>query len=362
MFDAHTSSDFVTCRNMLPPYKMNFLPFPLHDSSNMTFSARRKFLTTAVFSAIAAVTGTTAHAQAYPSKPIQLVVPFAAGGAADLLARMWGDFVGKSLGTTVVIDNRAGANGSIGAVYAARQPADGYTVFYGGISTLVFNKYTYRNLPYNPDKDFTPVTLLANVPLMMVANPQSGISNFADFIAKAKADPGGLKFGSAGLGNSTHMFVELTGSRFGLELLHVPYKGMSPATNDLLGGQLDFVVDVAASTVGNVSTGKVKPIVMYASKRLPQFANVPTIGELGFPEFPVSGWYGLAVPTGTPPSVIATLDSATRKFWADPTVRAKMEDRMIEAVPSGPQPMKAWTAQSDKIWGPVIEKIGVKND
>jgi tripartite-type tricarboxylate transporter receptor subunit TctC len=328
----------------------------------MTHSAPRKFLISTVVAAVAAVTGTAAHAQAYPSKPIQLVVPFAAGGAADLIARMWADSVGKTLGTSVVVDNRAGANGSIGATHAARQPADGYTVFYGGISTLVFNKYTYRNLPYDPDKDFTPVTLLANVPLMMLANPKAGINNFGEFVAKAKADPGGLKFGSAGLGNSTHMFVELTASRFGLELLHVPYKGMSPATNDLLGGQLDFVVDVAASTVGNVAAGKVKPIVMYAAKRLPQFADVPTIGEMGFPEFPVSGWYGLTVPTGTPQDVIAKLDKATQKFWADPTVRAKMDERMIESVPSGPAALKAWMDQSNKIWGPMIQKLGVKND
>lgn len=313
--------------------------------------------------AVLAASGASAvHAQSYPSKPIQLVVPFAAGGAADLLGRMWGEYVGKSMGTTVVIDNRAGANGSIGAAYAARQPADGYTVFYGGISTLVFNKYSYRKLPYDPEKDFAPVTLLANVPLVMLANPATGITSMKELVARAKAKPGELKYGSAGKGNSTHLFVALTGEHFGLDLLHAPYKGMAPATTDLLGGQLDFVVDVAASAVGNVKAGKVKPVVMYASKRLAAYPDVPTIGEAGFPGFPVSGWYGLVVPAGTPQSVIDRLDAETRKFWADPGVRAKLDSMLVEAVPAGPQALNAAMADADKIWGPMIKKLGVQND
>jgi tripartite-type tricarboxylate transporter receptor subunit TctC len=328
----------------------------------MSFVNSRRVVCQAAIAAVAGWSAFGAQAQTYPSKPIQFVVPFAAGGAADVLARVWGDYVGKSMGTTVVIDNRAGANGTIGAAYAARQPADGYTLFYGGISTLVFNKYTYRNLQYNPDKDFAPVTLLANVPLVMIANPKSGIGSFQEFVAKAKASPGNLKFGSAGLGNSTHMFVELTGERFGLDLLHVPYKGMSPATNDLLGGQLDFVVDVATSTVGNVSVGKVKPLVQYAAKRLPQFPDVPTIGEVGFPEFPASAWYSLMVPAGTPQPIVDRLAAETKKFWADPAVRAKLEAQMFEATPNGAAALAGWMSDANKTWGPLIQKLGVKND
>ncbi|WPG41130.1 tripartite tricarboxylate transporter substrate binding protein [Variovorax sp. EBFNA2] len=321
----------------------------------------RKGLALAMLSG-AALLGLNAHAQTYPSKPIQLVVPFAAGGAADALGRMWGEFVGKSMGTTVVIDNRAGANGSIGAIQASRQPADGYTVFYGGISTLTFNKFSYKKLGYDPDKDFEPVTLLANVPLLIQAAPASGIKTLPELIAKAKAKPGEVRYGSAGKGNSTHLFVALTAEHFGLDLLHVPYKGMAPATIDLLGGQLDFVADVASSTVGNVQMKKVNPVVLFGAKRAAAFPDVPTIAEAGFKDFPVSGWYGLVVPAGTPKAIVDRLDAETRKFWADPSVKAKLDTMMVEPMPAGPGALKAAMAEATRVWGPLITKLQIQND
>ncbi len=325
------------------------------------FQPTLKFTVSACVLALG-LAGAALAQQPYPNKPIQLVIPFAAGGAADVLGRMWGDFVGRSMGTPVIVDNRSGANGSIGAAYAAKQPADGYTVFYGGISTMVLNKHSYKQLAYNPAKDFEPITLLANAPLVLVANPAKGMRNLNDLIQQAKREPGKLSFGSAGKGNSTHLFVELLADNYGVSMLHVPYKGMAPATNDLLGGQIDFAADVATSQVGNAQGGRVTPLVLFSSRRWPQFPNVPTITEAGVKDFPISGWYGLAVPTGTPKAIIERLDKETRKFWADPAVKAKLETIMLEPVPLGAAAYSSAMADADRVWGPLIRKLNIVNE
>lgn len=323
----------------------------------------KPFVLFAAFSLLG-LPGIHVHAQVgYPNKPITAVVPLPAGGAADSLARAWADYMTKALGQSVVIDNRAGANGSIAASYVARQPANGYTLLFGSTSNMSLNPFSYKTLTYNPVKDFDPVLMLAGTAQVLVTGSTTGIKNFDDFVKTARAKPDSLNFGSAGKGNSTHLYVEFVAQHYKLQLTHVPYKGAAPAMVGLLGGETQVTSDAITSVVPLVKTGKVVPLLVFSDKRSAALPDVPTVYEVGMKDFPAGGWYGLMAPKGTPKEIIARLNEETNKFWADPGMKARMQALFMEP-PTAPGPEAVAKTMRDEatVWGPIIQRLGVQND
>lgn len=213
----------------------------------------------------------------YPSKPIHFVVPQPAGGTSDTLARMWGEYVSKAVGTTVIVENKPGANGSIAASYVAKQAPDGYNVFLAGVSNLALNPFIYKTLSYSPTKDFDGVGLLVETPYLLVASKKSGIENFQALILKAKENPDKLNFASAGLGNGTHLVMEMLMRKTGIKMTHVPFNGSVPALSSVVGGQTDLMTDVLATGGKQASAGNVTPLAVLGTKRNPTFPDTPTL-------------------------------------------------------------------------------------
>jgi tripartite-type tricarboxylate transporter receptor subunit TctC len=298
----------------------------------------------------------------WPSRPITLVVPQAAGGGTDVLGRLWADFVARSMKNPVVVENRAGANGVVASTYVARQPADGYTVMMAGISYLAFNPFTYKSLPYNPEKEFDGVALVTNTPFLVVASPASGIKSLKDLVAQAKARPGELNFSSAGKGNSTHLVMEMLGERLGVKLTHVPYNGAAKGLTAVMANEVQLMSDVLNTGAVQANAGKVNPIAVVGAKRAGSVPNVPTLAELGLKDFPLPGWYALVAPAGTPRPVIERLNAETQKFFADPAVRAKLDALQLEPLPGRPEAVKEWMQRDAKVWGPVITRLGISNE
>lgn len=325
-----------------------------------------KFRTFAALCASAACFGAAlpVHAQAagWPSRPITLVVPQAPGGGTDVLGRLWADFVSKSMKATVVVENRAGANGVVASTHVARQPADGYTVMVAGISYLAFNPFTYKSLSYNPQKDFDGVALLTNTPFLLVSSPASGIKSLQDLAAQAKAKPGELNFSSAGKGNSTHLVTEMLAERLGVKLTHVPYNGAAKGLTAVMAGEVQLMADVLNTAAVQARAGKVNALAVVGSKRAASVPDVPTVAELGLKDFPLPGWYALVAPAGTPRPVVDRLNAETQKFFADATVRAKLDSLQLEPLPGKPEAVKEWMQRDAKVWGPVITRLGISND
>lgn len=327
---------------------------------------RRRALTR--LSTLACVSATAllpalASAQDYPKRAITAVVPVAAGGAFDALARAWADQVSKSIGAPVVVDNKTGANGSVAASYVAKQPADGYTLLFGSTSNMSLNPFSYKALPYNPTRDFDPVLMLATSSQVLVANPNSGIKSLNDLVRLAKEKPGALNFGSAGKGNSTHLNVEFVAQHFGLDLTHVPYRGAAPALMGVMAGDTQFMSDAIVTASIQAKLGKVVPLVVFGARRSPALPDVPTILEAGVKDFPIGGWYGLMAPKGTPKAVIDRLNAETRKFWADPAVKARMDGLYMEQLEdNGPDAVTRMMQREAAVWGPIITKLGIQNE
>ena len=318
---------------------------------------------TLVFASTALLLPALVAAQDYPKRPITAVVPVAAGGAFDALARAWADHMSKALGSPVVVDNKTGANGSVAAAYVAKQPADGYTLLFGSTSNMSLNPFSYKSLPYNPTRDFDPVLMLANSSQVLVANPASGIKSLDDLVRMAKAKPGTINFGSAGKGNSTHLYVEYIAQHFGLDLVHVPYRGAAPALMGVMGGETQFMSDAIVTASAQAKTGKVIPIAVIGATRSPAMPQVPTILELGVKDFPIGGWYGLMAPKGTPKAVIERLNVETKKFWADPAVKVKMDGLYMEPLEdNGPEAVTRMMQREAAVWGPIITKLGIQNE
>jgi tripartite-type tricarboxylate transporter receptor subunit TctC len=302
-------------------------------------------------------------AQDYPKRPITAVVPVAAGGAFDSLARAWADYLSKSMGSAVVVDNKTGANGSVAATFVAKQPADGYTLLFGSTSNMSLNPFSYKTLSYNPTRDFDPVLMLGSSSQVLVANPNSGIKSLDDLVRLAKAKPGSINFGSAGKGNSTHLYVEFVAQHFGLDLVHVPYRGAAPALMGVMAGDTQFMSDAIVTASIQAKLGKVVPIAIIGGKRSAALPDVPTIVELGVKDFPVGGWYGVMAPKGTPKAVIERLNAETRKFWADPSVRASMAKMYIEPMEDmGPEAVSRMMQREAAVWGPIIKRLDIQNE
>lgn len=310
--------------------------------------------------AAAAITTTTVYAQAaYPNRPVRLVVSQQAGGSSDTIARMWAESVGKSIGGSVVVENKPGAGGIIAAQYVLGQPADGYTLFFGGVSQLVFNRFTYKSLPYSPDKDFTGVGMLTTVPFILVTNPATGIKSLNELTQKAKAAPGKLNFASAGQGNSTHLAVELLAKALDISLMHIPFKGEPDGVMATIGGQTEVMAPVFGTALPHIKNNKLVPLAVIAPQRISDLPDVPTAAELGVKGFDNMGWSGIVARSGTPAALVDKLHKATEAFHQNPEVQAKLKGMGVIPLP-GPASLLMETAARDtKAWGPTLETLNL---
>ncbi len=310
--------------------------------------------------AVAAVTVTTASAQsAYPNRPVRLVVSQAPGGSSDTIARMWAEHAGRAIGGSIVVENKPGAGGIIAAQNALGTPADGYTLLYGSVSLMVLNQFTYKPLAYNPEKDFTGVAMLTTVPIVLSANPATGITSLKELTAKAKAAPGKLNFASAGLGNSTHLAVELVNEALGISMTHIPYKGEADGVLATIGGQTELMGVVYGTALPHIKNKKLNALAVLSPQRTSELPDVPTLSELGVKGFDTLGWSAIVARAGTPADIVDKLNRATETFHKNPEVQAKLKTMGVIAV-SGPASLVMDTTVRDaKAWGPTLEKLNL---
>jgi tripartite-type tricarboxylate transporter receptor subunit TctC len=254
-------------------------------------------------------TATTQAGEGYPSHPIRALVPFAPGGATDIMARAISAKLSERLGQQVVVDNRGGGAGNIAATLAARSAPDGHTLFFGTISTLATNVSTYRKLPYDPLRDFAPVTLTAVSPMFLVTHPSVPAASYGDLVALLRAKPGQLNYASSGTGGASHLMMELFLSQTKLKAVHVPYKGAGPALTELIGGQVQMSLQQPPSAIPNIVNGKLRAYAVTAKRRIAAASEVPTTAEVGLPQFDVASWQGVVVPRRTPATIVRTLHS-----------------------------------------------------
>jgi tripartite-type tricarboxylate transporter receptor subunit TctC len=292
----------------------------------MKHNGKRRRSLQALLAAALSVAAGAAWAQAYPNKPIRLVVPFAPGGTTDIVARAIGDPLARELGQPVIIENRGGGGGSIGALALAKSPPDGYTLGIATVSTMATNPATNPQLPYDPIKDFVPVINLANVPNVLTVNPKVPARNLAEFIALLKSQPGQLSYATPGMGSIAHLDGELFKSLTGTSMTHIPYKGSGPALNDVLAGQVGVQFDNLPSSFPHIEGGKLRALAIAAPRRLESMKDVPTYAELGLRDMNNMAWYGIVAPSGTPADIVAKVNAAAAKALNDPAVRKRIQD------------------------------------
>ncbi|CAM3785967.1 Bug family tripartite tricarboxylate transporter substrate binding protein [Bordetella tumulicola] len=284
------------------------------------------------------LTAGIAHAQdAYPSKPIRLIVPFPPGGTTDIVGRLFADKLSQELGQTVVIENKAGAGGSIGSAQVASAEPDGYLLGIATVSTHGINPAIYPNLPFDAEKDFTPISNLAAVPNVMTTNPKVGVKTIGEFVELAKKNPGKFAYASAGNGSVSHMMGELFKISSGTDLMHVPYRGVGPALNDTLAGQVDVLFDNLPSSLPHIQAGKLVAMAVASNKRVAALPDVPTFAEAGFAPVNDSSWFGLIGPANLPKPVLEKLHAAVVKVSADPALMSRLESLGASPVANTPE-------------------------
>jgi tripartite-type tricarboxylate transporter receptor subunit TctC len=301
-----------------------------------------------------------ALAQPYPSRPIRLIVPFPPGGSTDILARALAQKLSEGLGQAVVIDNRPGAGGSIGADAAAKAAPDGHTLMMGHLGTLAVNPAIYRNLPYDPVKSFAPVSLMAMVPSVLVVNPQVPAASAAELIAYARAHPGKLAYGSAGSGSTSHLTTEYFKLATGTDILHVPYKGIGPMLTDLISGQLSMGLNGAPAVMPHVNSGRLRALAVSGLARLPSLPHIPTLDEAGVKGFDASGWYGVVAPAGTSRAVIERLNAEIRRIMQTPDLRARLDNEGAISAPGSPEEFAAFIVSEIARWAAVLKRAGIQ--
>jgi len=309
---------------------------------------------------LALVAGTTAHA-AYPDKPITLVVPFPAGGGTDATARLIAGAIGPLLGAGVVVENRAGAAGSIGAQAVADAKPDGYTLFFTTTGALVINPHLYKNLRYSTS-DFTPIAPVGESANVLVVNPAVPARSVKELIALAKASPGKYTYGSSGVGSSSHLAGVMLESLTDIRLTHVPYKGSAPAVTDLIGGRIDMMIDNIPSHVEFAKAGKVRPLGVSGTKTSPLFPGVPTIAQAGVPNYDVTIWYGILGPSGMPDDVVQKVAGAVRQVLQEPALRTKLVEIGSDPMIMTPKEFAGFIDRENKKWGDIVEQSGARLD
>lgn len=311
---------------------------------------------------------TSASAQTYPAKPVTMVVPFAAGGTTDILARAVSHELSKALGQQFIVDNRPGAGGNIGAQIVSRAAPDGHTLLMGTVGTHGINQSLYPKLPYDPVKDFVPVTVVAAVPNVMVVNTafadKNKITDVKSFLAYAKANPGKLNMASAGNGTSIHLAGELFKTQSKTFLVHIPYRGSAPAITDLIGGQAEVMFDNLPSAMSHIKGGKLRALAVTAAKRSPSLPDVPTIAETGgdLAKYEATSWFGVLAPAGTPKEVVTRLQQEIAKALASPAMKEKLFAQGAEPVGNTSEQFAAFIQSETAKWAKVVKDSGAKVD
>jgi len=318
------------------------------------FNARRR--------ALAALALAIPLASFADDKPIEWVVGYAAGGGSDVVARTVAEQMGRTLGRAIIINNKPGAATNIAADYVAKSRDFGNVMLTADFATLAANPALFAKLPYNPEKDFVPVGLLARFPLILVVPEKSSLTNWKEFVAWAKAAPGGVTYASAGLGSPHHLASELLRERAGLKFTHAPYRGAAPAVQDLIGGQVPFGLMDSASVQQYIATGKLRALGVASSKRLATFPQIPTLSEQGVTGFEAYAWQGLVVPAGTPAPQVAQLARALQEALASTPVKARFQTLSLEAMPGTPVQMTSFVKAERERWGKLIRDNGIRLD
>jgi tripartite-type tricarboxylate transporter receptor subunit TctC len=303
-----------------------------------------------------------AAAQTYPTKPIRLIVPFPPGGSADILARAIGQKAGEGLGQSLVIENRPGAGTAIGAEALAKSPPDGYAIMIGTVSSHAINPAVNPKLPFDPVKDFTPVSLVASIPFAMVVHPSVPAKTVQEFIALARAKPGTLNYSSAGNGTSNHLAGELLKSMARIDIVHIPYKGSAPALNDLIAGQVLLMFDLVLTAAPHVKSGAVRGLAVTGAQRSAVLPELPTVAESGLPYYEVSAWFGIFAPAGVPRPVVERLNAEFVKALRDPDLRQRLASQGAEPLTSTPAEFSAYLRSEIDKWAQVVRAAGMKVD
>jgi len=305
-----------------------------------------------------AFTAACAAAQGYPAKPVRFVVPYAPGGSTDTLARTIGVKLTNLLGQQVVVDNRPGASGNIGMEIVARALPDGYTIVLGYIANLAIDPSLYAKMPYDPVRDFAPITELASSPNVLVAHPSVPVTSFRDLLVKAKQ--GQYNFASAGVGSVGHLTGELLNQMAGIRMVHVPYKGSGQAVTDLLGGHVQLMFSGFSSTLPHIRAGRLRALAVTGAQRSPAAPDVPTIAESGFPGFEATAWYGVLAPAKTPKPVVSRLHDDIVKVLQEPDVKNRLSGLGFEIVGSTPEQFSAYIKSEIKKWAKAVKASGAK--
>ena len=319
-----------------------------------------KIIVLALGVALSLVAISPVHSQAYPNRPIRAIVPIAPGGGTDITGRLVTTRLSEALGQQIVVDNRAGGGGTIGASIVAKAQPDGYTILFGSISTHGLNPAIFKKLPYDHIKDFAPVSRIGMVPNVLVVHPSLPVKSVSDLIKYARANPGKIIYGSAGIGSPTHLSVELLRSMAGINLLHVPYKGAGPALVELLGGQTQVMCTSLAGQLPHIKAGRVRALAVTTAKRNAQVPDVPTMIEAGLPGYEVTIWYAVFTPAGVPKAVITRLNSELVKLLNAPDMKERMAQIGVDPAPSTPQELAAFVKSETAKWTKTVQEAGVK--
>ncbi len=301
-------------------------------------------------------------ADPYPNKPIKLVLPYPAGGGTDSFARPLAQQLTNRLGQTVVVDNRGGAGGSIGMEYVARAPADGYTLLLALTPQLAVNGALYEKIPYDPIKSFTPISLIAEAPYLLLVNPSLPVTSLKEFLALAKSEGGKLTYATSGSGSGAHMAAELLISMTGIPMTHVPYKGGGPALSDVLAGHVKVLFAPAVSSMQHIQAGRLRAIAITGDKRLSSLPNVPTIAEAGIPGYDSTVWYAVLAPPNTPRDIVNRIHSELLQILKDPAFKSMMNTNGIEPLGSSPEALSNYISKEMIKWSKVVKSAGLKPD
>jgi tripartite-type tricarboxylate transporter receptor subunit TctC len=321
---------------------------------------RRSFTLAALAASLTLLTAPAAHAQAFPGKPVHLVVPQAPGGASDALARVVAQKLSDKWGQPVVVENKVGAGGNIGMEQVARAPGDGHTLLMSYVGTHAINGALYKDLRFNIEKDFVPVATLATLPFVAVTTDKVPAKTFAELVALANKQP--VFYGSAGNGSVNHLLGEMVNRRAGTKMQHVPYKGAGPALQDLMGGQVQVVFTSLPSVAGLIRNGQVKPLALTSAKRVAGFPDIPTIAESGYAGFDVNPWFGIMAPSSTPPAVVQRINADVREVLTSKDVVDKFEAQGAEPLVTTPEQFSTIVKADITKWSEVVRASGARVD
>ena len=299
---------------------------------------------------------------AYPNRPIRLIVPYPPGGPTDIVARSLAQRISGEIGQQMVVENRPGANGNIGGELVAKSASDGYTLLFGSVGPLAINPALYQKMPFDTARDLTPISLVAELPLILVVNPALPVRSLSELVSLAKARPGGLTFGSSGNGSTQHLAGELFRSVAGIDLRHVPYKGAAPAMNDLLGGQIDMMIDLSPTALPHVASGRLKPLAVTTGRRLEVLPELPTFQESGFESFRVTSWFGIFAPAGTSGSIVSRLNAEVVRAVDSAESRERIAAQGAQPVSSTSEALSRFLSAEIARWAEVVRASGARID